>query len=188
MANLISFTTPLPAGGTATSNAQYISRAVSVTGTVYTDQPGTLYIDQGGDGINWDSTTSVPVPNSTILGVGTPFTVNLIAQYFQVRYVNGGIAQTTFRCYANPRDPYGAFLAKALPPSMGGMYAVLWYNQSSGTYQYVGRYDGADELGAITSAVNYKGVGGKYAAFNVNLAVVSDETPVFSTEHSPDSF
>lgn len=184
MASLISFTTPLPANGTVSSGSQFISRATTITGTVIANVAGTVNIDQGGDGINFDTTTTISVGVSTGVSINVP----VISQYFQVRYINGGNPQTAFRLYVNARDPYGAFLANALPPSSGGAYGVLLYNVEQDTYQYVGRYDGADELGAITAAVNYKNVAGKYAAFQVGNAIVSSETPIFSTEHAPDSF
>lgn len=188
MANLISFTTPLPANGTQISGPQYLMRAQQITGTVYVDQPGDLYIDQGGDGINWDTTTHFSVPNSTITGVGVSFEVDVVSQYFQVRYVNGNLSQTIFRLYANARDAYGAFLANALPASAGGQYGVLLWNDPQQEYRWIGRFDGSDPYGAITAAVNATGVGGKYACFAVALAAVSQERPVFTTEHSPDAF
>lgn len=184
MAALIQFTTPLPAAGTVSSNSQFIPRATTFTGTLYSDVAGTLNIDQGGDGNNWDTTTAI----AATPGAGVSINVTVLGQYFQVRYTNGGTPQTAFRLFINARDPYGAFLANALPPSSGGAYAILLYNVEQNTYQYVGRYDGADQLGAITAAVNYTGKGGKYAAFEVGTAIVSDETPIFSTEHSPNSF
>lgn len=184
MPSLVEFTTPLAASATVSSGPQFIPRGTQVTGTVFADQAGTIYIDQGGDGINWDTT----VTSAVAAEIGAAIKVDIISQYFQVRYINGTTAQTQFRLYVDPRDPYGSFLANALPPSPGGAFAILLFNQTQGNYQYVGRYDGADALGAITAAVNYKGQGGKYAAFEVATAIVSDETPVFQTEHSPDSF
>lgn len=182
--NLVQTTTPLLAAGTFSSGAIITSRALNLTGTVFSDVAGTLYIDQGGDGIDWDYTTDYLVP----AGVGTPINVDLLDQYWQVRYTNGSVAQTVFRLFVNPRDPYGAFLQAAQAPSAGGAYGVLFFNSGPHTYTYLGRFDGSDEYGAITNAALTNGSNGKYAAFVVANCVVSDETIVRETEHAPDAF
>lgn len=67
-----------------------------ITGTVFADQAGTLYIDQSSNGTNWDLSTSVAVTASA--GVG--FSIALVATSARLRYVNGAIAQTVFRLYS----------------------------------------------------------------------------------------
>lgn len=57
------------------------------------DQAGTLLIDQSVDGITWDNTISQPVP------AATPTEIESITNdgFTRVRYVNGGVAQGSFR-------------------------------------------------------------------------------------------
>lgn len=184
MSNVVSFTAPLLAAGTATSGPLQTTRALNITGTVFADAAGTVYVDQGGDGNNWDYTTSVAVAANT----GTSINVTLIDSWYQVRYINGPAAQTVFRCFVNPRDPYGAFLQNALPPSSGGAFAVFLYQPGSGAYSWVGRFDGLDAWNAITNAALSIGQNGKYAASPVTQFVVSTEAIDRSTTHSPDSF
>lgn len=184
MPNVVSFTAPLLAAGTASSAPLQVSRALNITGTVFADQAGTAFVDQSGDGINWDLTTSISVSANT----GTQIDVELINQFYRVRYTNGGSAQTIFRLFVNPRDPYGAFLAAALPPSAGGAFAVLFFSPAASDYTYVGRFDGLDGYNAIMNAALSKGESGKYAALVVADAVVSDETIISSTQHNPDAF
>lgn len=174
---------PLPASGNFTSTPQFAQRAESITGTVFADQSGTLKILQGGDGVNFDSITTYNI--SANIGFG--FDVDLISNYWQVIYVNGSSAQTVFRLFANPRDPYGAFLQTANPPSPGGTYAVLQAN-SNGGYSYVGRFNGFDGWAACQNAAIFTKTNAKYAAFDVSLATVSDETILQTTTHAPDSF
>jgi hypothetical protein len=62
-------------------------------GTVKSDQSGTLYVEQSGDGTNWDVSQSIAVTG----GAGQSFSVALVAAYFRTRYVNGATPQTSFR-------------------------------------------------------------------------------------------
>lgn len=174
---------PLPSSGNFTSTPQFAQRAVSITGTVFADKAGTLKILQGGDGVNFDSVTTYNISAN----VGFGFEVDLLSNYWQVVYVNTNSPQTVFRLFASPRDPYGAFLQASNPPSPGGAYAVLQAN-SSGGYSYVGRFDGFDGWTACQNAAIFTRTNAKYAAFDVSLATVSDETILETTEHSPDSF
>lgn len=184
MPSLIEFTQPLNANQTIVSGAQNISRATEITGTVFADQPGTIYIEQSGDAQNWDINISANVSAN----VGEAIEVSVIAQYFRIRYVNGSNSQTIFRLFADARDPYGAFLQAALAPSAGGAWAVLRWNPTTSFYTYVGRFDGLDGWNACGNAAVATNQSGKYAAFAVDNAVVSDETLLRDTEHSPDSF
>lgn len=182
--NVVSTTAPLLAAGDFSSGPLQTTRALSITGTAFSDVAGNVFVDQGGDGLNWDFTTEIAVS----AGVGAEINVTLVDQFYQVRYVNGGTPQTVFRLYVNPRDPYGAFLAASLPPSSGGAFGILYFSPAADNYSFVGRYDGLDAYNAISNAAISTRNSGKYAAFVVEDAVVSDETIVQATEHAPDSF
>jgi hypothetical protein len=184
MPSLVTSTATLAAAGTFSSGPLQIQRAISITGTVFSDQDGTLYIDQGGDGVNWDYTLSFALEGDTGVDVDTP----LLSQWFQVRYTNGAVTQNVFRLNIDARDPYGAFLQPALTPSSGGAYAVLMYNPGSGVYSYVGRFDGTDGYNACGNAALSTGNTAKYASALVTNFTVSDETILQTTEHTPDSF
>jgi len=96
MSLVFAATTPLGANGTVTSGNISTAYASKVTGTVYADQPGTLYIDWSSDGgTNWDGCDTIPV------SAGTPTTIFLDVKTptMRVRYVNGATAQTVFRLY-----------------------------------------------------------------------------------------
>jgi hypothetical protein len=94
-------TTPLTASQTYTTPTPiHCGGNARITGTVYSDKAGTLYIDFSPDGTNWDySTTAVSVS----AGTGTGFSEEVVAPFARLRYVNGGTAQTTFRLYAYTR-------------------------------------------------------------------------------------
>lgn len=87
---------PLAANGTWTSGSKVTDRADAITGTIFADQTGTLYIEQSNDGTNWDLSTSVAVAAST----GKGFKEELYAPHVRLRYVNGATAQGAFRVYA----------------------------------------------------------------------------------------
>ena len=67
-----------------------------ITGSVFADVAGTLYIDQSSDGTNYDITTTVSVS----AGVGTSFSVEVFSPNARIRYVNGATIQTVFRLYS----------------------------------------------------------------------------------------
>lgn len=182
MASLISTTTPLAANGTFDSTVQSLSRAVAITGSVFADEPGTVEIQQSGDGVNWDVTTSYTVQANT----GVAINVDVVSQFFQVIYTNGSTDQTVFRLYVDIRDPYGDFLIAASGPSAGGAYVVLFQGPSG--WQYIGRYDGTDSWNACGNAAISKKQSGTYAAIPVTLLTVSNETLQTTTEHAPGTF
>lgn len=63
-----------------------------VSGSVYSDQAGTVYIEQSDDQVNIQS-TSIAVSAATL----TPVPLQqLTSRYFRFRYVNGATAQGTF--------------------------------------------------------------------------------------------
>jgi hypothetical protein len=94
---LDSTTTALAASGTYTT-ASAVSCAVyrRIVGSVYSDQNGTLNVQQSPDGTNWDVTSTFTVTG----GTGQGFSVEVVAPYMRLDYVNGTTAQTTFRLYA----------------------------------------------------------------------------------------
>lgn len=87
--------TALGANGTWTSDVKITDRADNISGAVFADQAGTIYIEQSGDGTNWDISSSYPVTANN----GSGFTENLLLPYVRLRYVNGGTAQGTFRIF-----------------------------------------------------------------------------------------
>lgn len=183
MSSLIQTTTPLGSGGSFVSSAQQTTRATQITGSVFADQAGTLYIEQGGDGTNWDNVTEIAVEAN----IGTSIEIDVTNQFIRARFLNGASAQATFRLYVDLRDPYGAFLLPASGPSPGGAYAVLFDDPARG-YQFVGRFDGIDGWNANGNAAIAAGRGGKYASFLVANAIVSDEVLMTVSEHGPDVF
>ena len=62
-------------------------------GIVYTDQTGTLYIEESNDGSTWTQTATVSVSADTFTDSGWYY---LSKRYYRLRYVNGSTAQTTF--------------------------------------------------------------------------------------------
>jgi hypothetical protein len=184
MPSLIQNTTPLTAGEEWVSNVFSINRATQITGSVFADVSGTLYVDQGGDGVNWDTTTQYVVPVSN----GVAIEDALLNQYFQIRYINDLTDQVSFRLFIDARDPYGDFLIPSEPPSSGGAWIVLFKNHSTEHYSVVGRFDGTDGWNVNGNAAVFQNKSGQYASFLVSEAVVTLETLQTVTEHGPASF
>ena len=68
-----------------------------VGGSVFSDQPGTLYIEQSGDNVNWDISSDYPV----VANNGTGFSEEVILAYVRIRFENTGASDTTvFRLFA----------------------------------------------------------------------------------------
>lgn len=89
----IGTTTPLAGGATYTSPIKLADDYDSLSGTVFSDQSGTLHIEQSYDGTNFDVDTSYSITAND----GKGFTEPLVAPYWRIRYVNGGTPQTAFR-------------------------------------------------------------------------------------------
>lgn len=87
----------LPAGATWIGDPMQAASADRVTGTVFSDQAGTLFIEQSGDGgKNWDLSKSVPVIASTGLG----FSEEVLVPTVRLRFTNtAGATQTVFRIF-----------------------------------------------------------------------------------------
>lgn len=92
-------TTPLGANEAWTSAVDSDARTGRIVGSVFADQPGTLYVEQSPDGANWDVVESFPVSANAGLG----FSVEKVVPYARVRYVNGATAQSVFRLYVYKR-------------------------------------------------------------------------------------
>jgi len=88
-------TTPLGANASFTSSAddRLYRTQKTVIAHAFSDQAGTLYIEQSPDGTNWDLSESVSVPANT----GTALVTTVKSKYVRFRYVNGATAQTVFR-------------------------------------------------------------------------------------------
>lgn len=89
-------TTPLGANATYTTGTLVTDRADQITGTVFSNQGGTLFIDQSADGTNWDVSRQIVVVANT----GQGFKEDLYGGYVRLRYTNGGTAQGTFRLHS----------------------------------------------------------------------------------------
>ena len=93
-----STTANLGGGATYTGPAWVdVSGYVSIIGTCFADQNGTLYLDFSSDGVNADGT---PRALSYFKNRPFPFTVTPRAPFFRLRYTNGAVGQGTFRLYA----------------------------------------------------------------------------------------
>lgn len=93
-------TVPLAANGVWTSLTLETGLADKIVGMVFTDQDGTIFIEQAADlaadgTSNWDISTSYPIT----AGDGKGFEEDILGPYARVRYVNGGVDQTAFRLH-----------------------------------------------------------------------------------------
>lgn len=67
-----------------------------ITGAVFSDQPGTLLIEQSGDNDHWDIQTSYPVTAND----GTGFSEEAVLAWARVSFENTGPSDTTeFRLF-----------------------------------------------------------------------------------------
>lgn len=185
MAALIETTTPLAGEATYVSPTKTVPRAIAITGTVFSNTNGTLFIEQSGDGTDFDVSSSYEITG----GNGEGFDIPLLSPHFRIRFHNSSVsAQSNFRIFAEARDPYGLFLQSAGNPSPGGAWLVLFYNTSQAKYEIVNRFEGVDGYDANGQAAISTTKDGKYASFNVGEATVSDETLQTTSEHLPASF
>ena len=91
--------TPLGISASWTSPVDNGSNTGRICGSVFADQAGTLFIEQSPDSSNWDVVDSYTI--SANAGIG--FSVEKVAEYIKVRYVNGRTAQTVFRLFVYRR-------------------------------------------------------------------------------------
>lgn len=84
-------------------DATYTSAAFSllgyhkIVGTAIADEPGTLYVEQSQDNVNWDLISSLPVNVDLTNPRSAGFQIDVLAPFGRVRYVNLATAQTVFR-------------------------------------------------------------------------------------------
>jgi hypothetical protein len=94
--SLSNTSTALGAGATYTGTNGACNKFSYIKGTCKTDQAGTLYIDQAGDGSNYDNVDTIAVA----AGVGIGFKLAVVGARIRVRYTNGAVAQGYFRLVA----------------------------------------------------------------------------------------
>ncbi len=93
----IGTTTPLDSGDTYESPSVVTDRVDRVTGMIFSDKVGTLYIEQSSDNTNWDVSTSYSVTASD----GKGFSEEILGPFLRIRFANtSGSNQTAFRLAA----------------------------------------------------------------------------------------
>ena len=98
-----STSTPLSAGATFTGTAELVERP-SMIFRALTDQAGTMYVDVGVDGTNWDSTLTFTVSAN----VSEVHRLEIGEFYFRVRFANTSASNQTFlrlRCSFGTHSP-----------------------------------------------------------------------------------
>ena len=85
--------TPLAAAATYDSTALATANFRYITGSVFADQAGNVFIEQSADGTNWDVSTTYAVAAGDGSGIEEP----VLLPYFRIRYVNGETLQAAFR-------------------------------------------------------------------------------------------
>ncbi len=96
MAAFTSTTTPLDADAEWISPLRQADRQDAVVGYVIADQDGTIFIEQSGDGVNWDISEEESVTANEV----NQFSEDLIVGAWRIRFVNGSSDQTEFRLFA----------------------------------------------------------------------------------------
>lgn len=94
-----STTTALGIALTYTGTAFSLEEYGRIIGNCFANQDGTLYIDQRNDGTNWDVRSTIAYTANDPMG----FTVEVVGNEARVVFLNGGVAQATFRLYARLR-------------------------------------------------------------------------------------
>jgi len=92
-------TTPLPANGEWVGFSYSSETFKEVFGSCYSDQSGTLYVEQATPNGEWDVQSVFPYTAGTKMG----FSVEVVSPKVRLRYVNGPTAQTVFRLYSYAR-------------------------------------------------------------------------------------
>lgn len=67
--------------------------ADTLTGILWADAAGTLFIEQSADGTNWDLSQSI----AAVVSTGVAISVAIVAPFIRARYVNGG-GSANVRC------------------------------------------------------------------------------------------
>lgn len=98
-----STTTPLASGATFTGTGIEALLYTNVSVTVFTDQQGTLFIEQSTDNTNWDITqTSIVEPLT-----GDCHSMDICAQFIRVRFENTSLSVQTFLRLQTLLNPQG---------------------------------------------------------------------------------
>jgi len=94
-------TTPLSANASYVSGWFVSDRYGKIAATIYSDQPGTLYVEQTNatDGSVVDADEEIPYVAEEKRGV----LIEVVAPYTRVRYLNGSSDQTVFRLFVRGR-------------------------------------------------------------------------------------
>lgn len=121
-----------------------------VSGSVYADQAGTLYIDQSDDQVNIQS-TSIAVSAATLTQIPVQ---QLTSRYYRFRYVNGATGQGTF-VLSQTSERIDAFnqvsmtgnLPPLAPPALTKIIDIPAASFAANT-TYVARYSGVTSRNA----------------------------------------
>lgn len=89
--------TALGSNAVWTSDVRPTQTSDFLAGVAISDQAGTLFVEQSGNGgTNWDISTSYPVVANTAKVFSEPLYLSIV----RLRYVNGGVAQGSFRIFS----------------------------------------------------------------------------------------
>lgn len=103
-----------------------------VSGSVYADQAGTVYIDQSDDQVNYLS-TAIAVSASTLTQIQV---MQISSRYYRFRYVNGATGQGTF-VLTQISERIDALKPKANPVQI----AVIPFGSFAANTTFTGRYN-----------------------------------------------
>ena len=92
---MASTTTPLAASAVYNSGSLNVDGSNLLTGSVYSDQAGSLAIQQSSDNANWDIVNTIAVSAAS----GVAISEQIYTPYTRIVYTNGATAQTVFRLY-----------------------------------------------------------------------------------------
>ncbi len=89
----LSTTEPLDADGFITLGPILAGRSDKVVGSVFSDQDGTIFIEQSSDNEHWDISTEYSITAND----GKGFSEDLLLSFIRIRFVNGSTNQNEFR-------------------------------------------------------------------------------------------
>ena len=95
MVELAKTTAPLAANGEYDSGWKNCEGWSVITGVIFSDTDGVLYVEQSGDGTESDYTEVVSIAANKRIGIK----FELLAKYVRVRFVNSDTAQNKFRLF-----------------------------------------------------------------------------------------
>lgn len=103
MARIGSFSGQVPTGaGNAVTVGQPdrpVGLSDNVAGSVWSDQAGNLYIEQSGNGTNWDVRDTQAIIASTGTNPGAKFSQPIVLPFIRVRFENTGGATANVRIF-----------------------------------------------------------------------------------------